>query len=185
MFVISDLADIFLPVESGLLVNLTECREQVEMLLESLPHMHKETTDVECVLGPAIDAATKVIYKVGGKMQVSECVYACHRQVNVLYVNHPTTLYPILCMRSQVFSSSLPSLGTGRLKNREDARLLGGSNEHKLLEPALPFYTRCTNQLIKYQVGLSTFVCAARCVCVVHCVANSCALSLPLAHTLR
>jgi protein transport protein SEC24 len=77
MFVISDLDDIFLPVESGLLVNLTECREQVEMLLESLPHMHKETTDVECVLGPAIDAATKVIYKVGGKMQVRECVCMC------------------------------------------------------------------------------------------------------------
>ena len=70
MCVIPDLDDIFIPSPSDLLVNLTDCREQVDALLDGLVSMNRQTTNVESALGPALDAATKIMTEIGGKLLV-------------------------------------------------------------------------------------------------------------------
>ncbi|TPX48602.1 hypothetical protein SeMB42_g02938 [Synchytrium endobioticum] len=68
MLVVSDLEDVFLPQPDDLLVNLTECRQIVETLLKRIPEMFASTQNVQNALGPALQAASKLINPIGGKI---------------------------------------------------------------------------------------------------------------------
>lgn len=70
MMVVSDLDDIFLPQPNDLLCNLLETRDKVESLLSKLPDMFQATQTVGNALGPALQAAQKLISPVGGKIVV-------------------------------------------------------------------------------------------------------------------
>ncbi|GAA99249.1 uncharacterized protein L969DRAFT_48143 [Mixia osmundae IAM 14324] len=104
MLVVGDLDEIFLPKPADILLNLTEARAGIESLLGRLNDMFKDTHSVGSALGPALQAAYKLISGVGGKIFV--------------------------------LSATLPSLGPGALKNREDPKLLGTSKESSLLQAA-------------------------------------------------
>ncbi|ORX50100.1 hypothetical protein DM01DRAFT_1337773 [Hesseltinella vesiculosa] len=82
--------------------------DAVKVLLEKLPDMFRDTTNVNNALGPALQAAHKMLAPYGGK---------------------------IICLQS-----TLPNIGTGALKSREDVKLLGTPKESTLLNPASPFY---------------------------------------------
>ena len=107
MLVVSDITDLFLPIPDELLVNLSDSRSVVEALLDSLPEMFANTRNVESAMGPAVEAAYKVMRHIGGKMVVMQ--------------------------------SSLPSLGAGRLRHRENPKMLGGELEHTLLAAGSPY----------------------------------------------
>lgn len=126
MFVMPDLDDIFLPQASDLLVNLDECREQMEYLFETLPSMHAKTQDVESAVGPALEASMKLMAPLGGKLML--------------------------------FVSGIPSIGIGRLKNRENARLIGTEQEKKMLIPATDFYKKTAIKFTKYQIGVDLYM---------------------------
>ncbi|CAM9436791.1 unnamed protein product [Chrysoparadoxa australica] len=70
MLVVPDLADMFLPSPEDLLVNLSESREIVDMLLDNLVAMHQASRNNDCALGSALNAAGKVMAHYGGSMQV-------------------------------------------------------------------------------------------------------------------
>ena len=128
MWVCSDLEDVFLPQPADLLVNLDECRPQVESFLSSLPTMVSSTRDVESCLGSALDAAQQVISRIGGRLLT--------------------------------FVSCLPSLGPGRLVNREQAKLLGSDKENTLLQaaPGMDYYKKRAVSFTKYQICCDVFV---------------------------
>ena len=126
MLVLSDLNDIFIPAEQDLVVNLDQNRELIEQLLESLPYMHNNTTDVETATGPALDAATRIMSQNGGKLML--------------------------------FLSSLPSLGFGRLKHREDAKLLGTNKEHTILAAGDKFYKTSAQKLTRFQISCNIYL---------------------------
>ncbi|CAM9765541.1 unnamed protein product, partial [Heterosigma akashiwo] len=67
-YVVSDLADVFLPCPEDLLVNLQESRAVVEALLESLPTMYAQNPAAESCLGPALMGAYRAMGHVGGKL---------------------------------------------------------------------------------------------------------------------
>ncbi|KAI9922902.1 hypothetical protein PsorP6_000166 [Peronosclerospora sorghi] len=70
MMIVADLDDLFIPIPDELLVNLSDSREIVEMLLETLPAIHQCARSAETALGPAIRVAFKLMSSIGGKMLV-------------------------------------------------------------------------------------------------------------------
>ncbi|KAI0074462.1 protein transporter SEC24 [Panus rudis PR-1116 ss-1] len=57
-----------------------------------------------------------------------------------------------------VLTSSLPSVGAGALKNREDPKVLGTSKESSLLQPASPFYKTFAIECSRAQVSVDMFL---------------------------
>lgn len=68
LLVVSDLEDPFLPLPTGLLVNLTECRSSIEQLLSRLGEMFAQNINPNNALGSALKAAHKLIGSLGGKI---------------------------------------------------------------------------------------------------------------------
>jgi len=61
MLVMSDVDDVFLPKPNDLLVNLSECRAAVELLLGRLNDMFAENHTIGSALGPALQSGFKLI----------------------------------------------------------------------------------------------------------------------------
>ena len=61
MLVVSDIDDVFLPKPNDLLVNLTESRAALEVLLGKLNDMFAENHIVGSALGPALQAGFKLM----------------------------------------------------------------------------------------------------------------------------
>ncbi|KAJ3487805.1 hypothetical protein NLI96_g3293 [Meripilus lineatus] len=57
-----------------------------------------------------------------------------------------------------VLSSSLPSVGVGALKNREDPKILGTAKESSLLQSATPFYKTFAIECSRAQVSVDMFL---------------------------
>ncbi|XP_056140423.1 protein transport protein Sec24A [Lampris incognitus] len=70
MLIVSDIEDIFLPTPDSLLVNLNECKELLQDLLKSVPHLFEKTMETQSALGPALQAAFKLLSPTGGRMSV-------------------------------------------------------------------------------------------------------------------
>lgn len=68
MLVVSDLEEPFLPTPEDLLVNLTECRANIENYLSKLQGMFAHTQDNGSAMGSALRAGHKLISHVGGKI---------------------------------------------------------------------------------------------------------------------
>ncbi|KAK6981036.1 protein transporter SEC24, partial [Favolaschia claudopus] len=126
MLVVSDIDDVFLPKPADLLVNLSEARPAFEALLGRIGDMFQENSIIGSALGPALQAGSKLMAPIGGK---------------------------ILAL-----SSSLPSVGEGSLKNREDPKILGTSKESSLLQAANSFYKTFAIDCSRAQVTVDMFL---------------------------
>ncbi|KAM6268071.1 protein transport protein Sec24B isoform 2-T2 [Spheniscus humboldti] len=70
MLIVSDIDDIFLPTPDSLLVNLHESKELIKDLLTALPNMFTNTRETHSALGPALQAAFKLMSPTGGRISV-------------------------------------------------------------------------------------------------------------------
>ncbi|XP_041845495.1 protein transport protein Sec24B [Melanotaenia boesemani] len=70
MLVVSDIDDIFIPSHDSLMVNLKESKELVKDLLTSLPGMFNQSRETHSALGPALQAAFKLMSPTGGRVTV-------------------------------------------------------------------------------------------------------------------
>ncbi|XP_014448631.1 protein transport protein Sec24B [Tupaia chinensis] len=70
MLVVSDVDDVFLPTPDSLLVNLYESKELIKDLLTALPSMFTNTRETHSALGPALQAAFKLMSPTGGRVSV-------------------------------------------------------------------------------------------------------------------
>jgi len=70
MLVVSDLDEPFLPTPEDLLVNLIDCRQNIENFLGKLQGMFGNTQNGGSAMGSALRAGHKLISHVGGKMVV-------------------------------------------------------------------------------------------------------------------
>ena len=111
----SDIDDVFLPKPSDLLVNLAEARASIEATLGRLSDMFKDSRSVGSAAGPALQAGYKLIV----------------RSIPLFNGFVLTCRICDACLQSSVggklvmLSASLPSLGPGALKNRDDSKILG------------------------------------------------------------
>lgn len=70
MLIVSDIEDVFIPMPENLLVNLNESKELVQDLLRALPQMFLKTLETQSALGPALQAAFKLMSPTGGRLSV-------------------------------------------------------------------------------------------------------------------
>ncbi|KAK5615288.1 Protein transport protein Sec24B [Crenichthys baileyi] len=70
MLVVSDIDDVFIPSHDSLMVNLKESNELVKELLTSLPTMFSQSRETHSALGPALQAAFKLMSPTGGRVTV-------------------------------------------------------------------------------------------------------------------
>ncbi|KAF7351265.1 Protein transporter SEC24 [Mycena sanguinolenta] len=126
MLVVSDIDDVFLPKPTDLLVNLSEARPALEALLGRIGDMFQDNSIIGSALGPALQAGSKLMAPIGGKIFVLSC--------------------------------SLPSVGEGALKNREDPKILGTSKESSLLQAANSFYKTFAIDCSRAQVTVDMFL---------------------------
>ncbi|KAI8063182.1 hypothetical protein BC940DRAFT_336035 [Gongronella butleri] len=68
MLVVADVEDVFLPQPTNLFTNLTQKKDAIKALLEKLPDMFRDTANVNNALGPALQAAYKMLSPSGGKI---------------------------------------------------------------------------------------------------------------------
>nr|XP_022316893.1 protein transport protein Sec24C-like isoform X2 [Crassostrea virginica] len=113
MLVVSDLNDVFVPLLDGFLVKLSESEAVIDSLLSQIPQMFSESRETETVLGPVIQAGLDALKS----------------------ADRSGKLY--------IFHTSLPiAEAPGKLKNRDDRKLLGTEKEKTILTPQNNFYTK-------------------------------------------
>ncbi|KAM4703410.1 protein transport protein Sec24C isoform 2-T2 [Rhinophrynus dorsalis] len=111
MMVVSDVADMFVPLLDGFLVNVNESRTVITSLLDQIPELFADTRETETVFAPVIQAGLEAL-------KAAECA-------GKLFVFH-TTL-PI-------------AEAPGKLKNRDDKKLVNTDKEKTLFQPQTNFY---------------------------------------------
>ncbi|KAG7026137.1 Protein transport protein Sec24-like protein [Cucurbita argyrosperma subsp. argyrosperma] len=70
MLIVPDVQDVYTPLESDVIVQLSECRQHLELLLESIPTMFQSNRTTESAFGAAIKAAFLAMKNTGGKILV-------------------------------------------------------------------------------------------------------------------
>lgn len=98
----------FLPCPDNLLVNLKECRELINDLLQQIPKRFANEHDNKSALGAALQAAFKLMVS---SLSKSSSVYFNH-ECFVIQLQSPTG------GRMSVFQTCLPNFGPGALQSR-------------------------------------------------------------------
>ncbi|KAM3913466.1 protein transport protein Sec24C isoform 4-T4 [Leptodactylus fuscus] len=119
MMVVSDVADMFVPLLDGFLVNVNESRTVITSLLDQIPELFADTRETETVFAPVIQAGLEAL-------KAAECA-------GKLFVFH-TTL-PI-------------AEAPGKMKNRDDKKLLNTDKEKTLFQPQTTFYNNLAKDCV-------------------------------------
>eukprot|EP00049_Salpingoeca_infusionum_P009599 m.162776 g.162776 ORF g.162776 m.162776 type:complete len:824 (+) comp14378_c0_seq10:2-2473(+) len=68
MMVVSEVDDVFSPLQTGLLVNAAESKDVINHLLDHLPSMFRQTRTVDTAFGAAVRAAIMALRETGGRV---------------------------------------------------------------------------------------------------------------------
>uniref|UniRef100_H2ZC32 SEC24 homolog C, COPII coat complex component n=1 Tax=Ciona savignyi TaxID=51511 RepID=H2ZC32_CIOSA len=129
MMVVSDVSDVFVPLQEGFLVSLEESRHVIDSLLEQIPEMFRDTRETELVFAPVIQAAVEAL-------KSADCA-------GKLFMFH----------------TSLPiGEAPGKLKNRDDRKLIGTDKEKVLFNPATNFYEKLAKDCVSSACCVDLFL---------------------------
>jgi protein transport protein SEC24 len=129
MMVVTDTADMFVPMVDGFLVNVKEARGVMESLLSQLPGMFSGARPSEVILEPAVRAGLEALKAAGRNGRLF------------------------------LFHTGLPSAqAPGQLKNRLDSKLLGTDKEKSLLQPVNSSYKKLAEECVKHGVTVELFL---------------------------
>ncbi|CAD7675689.1 unnamed protein product [Nyctereutes procyonoides] len=119
MMVVSDVADMFVPLLDGFLVNISESRAVITSLLDQIPEMFADTRETETVFAPVIQAGMEAL-------KAAECA-------GKLFLFH----------------TSLPiAEAPGKLKNRDDRKLINTDKEKTLFQPQTGAYQTLAKECV-------------------------------------
>ncbi|XP_021573684.1 protein transport protein Sec24C [Carlito syrichta] len=119
MMVVSDVADMFVPLLDGFLVNVNESRAVITSLLDQIPEMFADTRETETVFAPVIQAGMEAL-------KAAECA-------GKLFLFH----------------TSLPiAEAPGKLKNRDDRKLINTDKEKILFQPQTGAYQNLAKECV-------------------------------------
>uniref|UniRef100_A0AAG5DSX1 Protein transport protein Sec24C n=1 Tax=Anopheles atroparvus TaxID=41427 RepID=A0AAG5DSX1_ANOAO len=128
MMVVGDLQEMFMPLLDGFLVDPIESATVIDALMDQIPKMFGDTRETETILLPALQAGLEAL-------KASDCV-------GKLYVFH----------------SSLPNADApGKLKAREDRKLLGTDKEKTVLTPQSTVYNMLAQECVGAGVSVDLF----------------------------
>merc|ERR1711937_555588 len=118
--VVSDVADIFVPLQAGFLVDPHENRNLLDTLLDEIPNLFANSMENESVFAPVIQAATEAL-----------AFNQCNGKVMIFH------------------SSGLPTAeAPGKLKPHEDKKLLNTNKEHLLWNTQEKYYTQLATECV-------------------------------------
>ncbi|KAK1175018.1 protein transport protein Sec24D-like [Acipenser oxyrinchus oxyrinchus] len=127
MLVVSDVSEMFVPLLDGFLVDFQESQSVINNLLDQIPEMFADTNESETVFAPVIQAGMEAL-------KAAEC-----------------------SGKLFIFQSSIPTAeAPGKLKNRDDRKLVNTEKEKTLFQSQKGVYESLTKE----------------------CVANSCCVDL-------
>ncbi|XP_043332479.1 protein transport protein Sec24C isoform X1 [Cervus canadensis] len=119
MMVVSDVGDMFVPLLDGFLVNVNESRAVITSLLDQIPEMFADTRETETVFAPVIQAGMEAL-------KAAECA-------GKLFLFH----------------TSLPiAEAPGKLKNRDDRKLINTDKEKTLFQPQSGAYQTLAKECV-------------------------------------
>ncbi|XP_031996069.1 protein transport protein Sec24C isoform X1 [Hylobates moloch] len=119
MMVVSDVADMFVPLLDGFLVNVNESRAVITSLLDQIPEMFADTRETETVFVPVVQAGMEAL-------KAAECA-------GKLFLFH----------------TSLPiAEAPGKLKNRDDRKLINTDKEKTLFQPQTGAYQTLAKECV-------------------------------------
>ncbi|KAA0031958.1 protein transport protein Sec24-like [Cucumis melo var. makuwa] len=130
MLIVPDVQDVYTPLESDVIVQLSECRQHLELLLDSIPTMFQSNRTTESAFGAAIKAAFMAMKNTGGK---------------------------ILVFQSVLPSIGIGALSAREAEGRTNISS-GDKEAHKLLQPADMSYKTMAIELAEYQVCVDVFL---------------------------
>ncbi|XP_060519788.1 protein transport protein Sec24C isoform X2 [Cylas formicarius] len=129
MMIVGDTQEMFMPLLDGFLCTPEESESMIDALLEQIPAMFEETKETETVLLPAILAGLEAL-------KASECAG-----------------------KLLVFHSSLPTAeAPGKLRNRDDRKLLGTDKEKTVLSPQTQAYNQLGQDCVAAGCSVDLFV---------------------------
>uniref|UniRef100_A0A646QIX8 Protein transport protein Sec24C n=1 Tax=Hemiscolopendra marginata TaxID=943146 RepID=A0A646QIX8_9MYRI len=119
MMVVSDINDVFMPLLDGFLVDVAESDGLIDSLMEQILQMFSDSRETETILGPAIQAGLEAL-------KASDC-----------------------SGKLFVFHSTLPiAEAPGKLRSRDDRKLLGTDKEKTILAPQSNFYNNLGTECV-------------------------------------
>lgn len=129
MMVVGDLQEMFMPLLDGFLCDPEESSAVIDALMEQIPLMFGDTRETETILLPAIQAGLEAL-------KASECAG-----------------------KLLVFHSTLPvAEAPGKLKNRDDRKLMGTEKEKTILTPQNPSYNNLGQDCVQAGCSVDLFV---------------------------
>ncbi|XP_067117794.1 protein transport protein Sec24D isoform X2 [Osmerus mordax] len=129
MMVVSDTAEVFLPLLDGFLVNFHESRAVICNLLEQIPDMFADTNESETVFAPVIQAGVEAL-------KAAEC-----------------------SGKLFIFHSSIPTAeAPGKLKNRDDKKLVGTDKEKTLFQPQRGVFEQLSKDCVASGCSVDVFL---------------------------
>uniref|UniRef100_A0A3Q3WET3 Uncharacterized protein n=1 Tax=Mola mola TaxID=94237 RepID=A0A3Q3WET3_MOLML len=119
MMVVSDTAEMFVPLLDGFLVSYQESRVVISNLLDQIPDMFADTNESETVFAPIIQAGVEAF-------KAAEC-----------------------SGKLFIFHSSMPTAeAPGKLKNRDDKKLVNTDKEKTLFQPQKGVYEQLSKDCV-------------------------------------
>ncbi|XP_066585549.1 protein transport protein Sec24C [Prorops nasuta] len=129
MMVVGDVQEVFMPLLDGFLCDAEESETVIDSLMSQIPTMFADTRETEVILAPAIQAGLEAL-------KASGC---------------PGKLL--------VFHSSLPiAEAPGKLKNRDDRKVLGTEKEKAVLAPQNNIYNTLAQECVGAGCSVDLFV---------------------------
>ncbi|XP_062372083.1 protein transport protein Sec24D [Sardina pilchardus] len=129
MMVVSDVAEMFVPLLDGFLVNFHESRAVIHNLLDQIPDMFADTNESETVFAPVIQAGLEAL-------KAAEC-----------------------SGKLFLFHSSIPTAeAPGKLKNRDDRKLVNTDKEKTLFQPVRGVYESLVKECVSQGCSVDLFL---------------------------
>ncbi|KAM4612154.1 protein transport protein Sec24D isoform 2-T3 [Polymixia lowei] len=129
MMVVSDTAEMFVPLLDGFLVNYQDSRAVIYNLLDQIPDMFADTNESETVFAPVIQAGVEAF-------KAAEC-----------------------SGKLFIFHSSIPTAeAPGKLKNRDDKKLVNTEKEKTLFQPVKGVYEQLSKDCVAQGCSVDLFL---------------------------
>ncbi|KAK3142960.1 hypothetical protein QOZ80_4BG0355110 [Eleusine coracana subsp. coracana] len=130
MLIVPDIQDVYTPLQTDLILPISECRENLEQLLESIPNMFGNNRVADSAFGAAMKAAFLAIKSTGGKLLVFQSVLP---------------------------STGIGSLSAREAEGRSNISM-AEKEAHKLLQPVDKNLKTMALEFAKYQVCVDVFL---------------------------
>ncbi|XP_048364978.1 protein transport protein Sec24D [Sphaerodactylus townsendi] len=129
MMVVTDVSEVFVPLLDGFLVNFQESRAVINNLLDQIPEIFADSNESETVFAPIIQAGMEAL-------KAAECA-------GKLFIFH----------------SSLPTAeAPGKLKNRDDRKLVNTEKEKMLFQPQTNIYETLAKDCVANGCSVDLFL---------------------------